>query len=40
MILGFADNDAAQAGVGQLTTFNQILYQGTAEQAQGNISME
>lgn len=30
-ILGLADSDAARAGVGQLTTFNQLGFAGVAD---------
>lgn len=34
-ILGLADSDAARAGVGQLTTFNQLGFAGVADKPDG-----
>lgn len=34
-VLGLADNDVARAGVGQLTTFNQLGFPGIADKPDG-----
>ena len=34
-ILGLADSDIARAGVGQLTTFNQLGFPGVADKPDG-----
>lgn len=34
-ILGLVDSDAARAGVGQLTTFNQLGFAGVADKPDG-----